>query len=134
MSSKSSNRFSKPDAKAAKGQEKRAWLGFVDIALTDEQRAIVAESVFGDEGALSFLQEMTEDGYKISVVEDPAHNCYVATATGSHPQNINCGYSLTARGPNVVGCLASLAYKHIALCDGGIWTNFSNSTTKSSWG
>jgi len=134
MSGTSSGRYSKKSASQAKPAEKSAWLGFIDIALSDEQRAIVAELNFPDESAISFIVECTSDGYKVSIVEDPAHSCYIASLTGQHPDNVNKGFTLTGRGPTVLGALASLAYKHLTLCDGGLWSNFASSAAKSSWG
>lgn len=134
MSGTSSNRHNKPQPKAPKTAEKTPWLGFVDIPLSDEQRALVSELNFSDESALSFMEEVCEDGYKVSIVQDTAHQSYIATITGQHADNLNKGYSLSGRGPTVVGALASLAFKHCDLCDRGIWTNFSGSSAKSAWG
>jgi len=134
MSGKSSERFTKPGGKQSASKEARPWLGFIDIALSDEQRAIVSEMNFPDESALSFLEELCEDGYKISIVQDKQHKSYIATATGQHADNLNQGYSLSGRGPTVIGAVAALAYKHVQLCDRGVWANFAGSTTTSAWG
>jgi len=108
--------------------------GFIDIPLSEDDKASLAAANFEESDAFSFIEEMLEDGYKISISADPAHSSVIATAIGRGADNQNDGYALSGRGPDVLGGLASLAYKHITLCDRGIWTNRSDSTVASKWG
>jgi hypothetical protein len=134
MSAKSSERHNRPATGSTQAKERAVWLGFVDIALSDEQRAFVSEMNFTEESAFSFLEELTDEGYKVSFTADTAHKSFITTATGSNPDCLNKGYSLSGRGPTLIGSLASLAFKHVTICDRGIWSNAAGSTAKSSWG
>lgn len=133
MSGRSSEHLQSRRGKARQAEGQVAWQGFVDVPLTDEDKASLAEGHFEAADAFSFLEEMVEDGYKVSVSQDAKNSCYVASATGRRPDDPNNGYTLTGRGPDVVGSLASLAYKHITLCERGAWSNRANGTGASAW-
>jgi len=134
MSGASSERLAKQGRKGRPLKEPTAWMGFVDINLTDDDKASLAQQQFEAGDAFSFMEDLVEDGYKVSLSADSAHACYIAAATGSTDNNPNRGYTLSGRGPSPVGAVASLAYKHCTLCQQGVWTNFVGSTTASKWG
>lgn len=134
MSGTSSNEMSRRKRDKARSGADTAWLGFVDITLTDADKASLSEGHFEDSDAFDFMQELVDDGYKVTLSPDAAHSSCIATATGRLATNVNNGYSLSGRGPDVIGALAALAYKHINLCERGVWTNFSGSSTASKWG
>jgi hypothetical protein len=110
------------------------FLGFIDIQLSEADKASLDRAHFESEDAFSFIEEMLEDGYKISISSDPAHKSVIVTATGRNSDDPNYGYALSGRGADVVGGLASLAYKHITLCERGSWSNFAGHTEPSKWG
>ena len=134
MSGRSSERNGKGRSKGREGTLRGPWLGFVDIVLSDEDKASLSSMNFEDGDAFSFLEDMVEDGYKVSLSQDTAHDCYIAAATGSTDGNPNRGYTMAGRGPSLLGALASLAYKHRTLCQQGVWGNFIGSSESSKWG
>ena len=134
MSGRSSERVKRSNGKASGGQAQPSFLGFVDIPLSEADKASLDGLNFEPEDAFKFLEEMVEDGYKISISQDTAHSCYIATATGRNPNDPNYGYALSGRGADVVGGLASLAYKHVTLCQRGVWSNFTGNSSPSKWG
>jgi hypothetical protein len=110
------------------------WLGFVDVQLSDDQKRLLSGITLEPEDVFSFLEEMTEDGYKVSFSQDKAHSCFLAAATGQDPENPNYGYTLVGRGPSLIGAVAALAYKHRDLCDGGTWRNYNGNSETTAWG
>jgi hypothetical protein len=119
-----------------RGSKKAAsmWLGFLDIPLSEDDKARIPGMNFEGERAFDFIAEMVEDGYKITISQDKAHSCYISTATGQHTQTGNDSYSLTGRGPDAAGSLAALAYKHIILCERGEWANLAHSPADATYG
>lgn len=128
MSGRSSEGLSRRKGKGSRRDDDSTWLGFVSIDLSDTDRASLAQLHFEAEDAFSFLEEMCDDGYKVTVSEDGAHSCYICSATGRTPDNQNRGYTLSGRGKTFLGSVASLAYKHITLCERGAWTNYGGSS------
>jgi hypothetical protein len=125
---------SKRARKPRPNQDKVVWLGFVEISLTDDDKAALSEMNIADGPLFDFVEEMVGDGYKVSFSEDTAHTCYIASATGQKLGNPNAGHSLSGRGPSIFGALACLAYKHVTLCKSGEWSAYAGSTTSSKWG
>jgi len=130
MHDKTKTKPRKGDPKPGESQ----WLGFVDIPLSDADKARIPELGIEGERAFNFLEEMIEDGYKITLSQDKKHSCYIATATGQHTESGNDGYSLSGRGPSTAGAVAALAYKHICLCERGSWGSVAVVPTNSAYG
>jgi len=122
MSGASSERYAHKASKGKKKADLGGWLGFVDIPLSGDDRARLLTMNWSEETALSFLEECVNDGYKVSIVQDPAHACVIASLTGREHNFDNAGYTLSGRGPDFMGGLASLYYKHVVLCERGRWS------------
>lgn len=134
MSRRSSEELQRKRGRPAAAKAEQGWLGFVEVPLSDDDKASLAQGHFEAEDAFSFLEELANDGYKVSISQDAKNSCYIASATGRHPDDPNNGYTLSGRGPDVLGSLAALAYKHITLCERGAWANHTNGAATSSWG
>jgi hypothetical protein len=107
------------------------WQGFVDVSLDDNDRAIIQETLHASEfGPDEFLIDALEAGYKVSLSPDATHQCVVATLTGRSPHCPNVGYSLVARGPDIVGALCALDHKHTAICKRGKWLESGGAESK----
>lgn len=113
------------------------WIGFVDIVLTQEQKEELGQNYRMPDGRLlDFLVEVLEQGYKLSFSPDELHQCVIATLTGKSPDCVNVGYSLSARGPSLIGSIEAIAFKHLEICKGGRWETASKipSSQLSLWG
>jgi hypothetical protein len=99
-----------------------SWLGFVDLPLMEEEKqSLAAMSLEDCPDLLAFLERAIADGYKVSLVGDEKHSCVIMTLTGRGEGCENAGYSLSARGPDLVGALLVLDYKHRVICEEGRW-------------
>jgi hypothetical protein len=114
-----------------------SWVGFVDLPLTDTEKEHLQAFAPDDYPSFdAFLASVLEDGYKFSVVRDEKHACVIATLTGKGEGCVNAGYSLSARGPDFVGAVLVLWYKHVEICDGARWVGHeeARSSQLSLWG
>lgn len=114
-----------------------AWEGFVDIALTSQQKEHLASLEQDDlPDVWLFLVSVVEEGYKVSLVNDEKHACCIATLTGRGSGCLNAGFSLSARGPDVFDALVVLHFKHVVLCDRQVWAGHADANTNqlSLWG
>ena len=98
------------------------WQGFIDIPLKDADK----ERVQGDIGEGLFkleeaLLDFIEDGYKVSITGDYAHGAIIVAVTGRSEDCENKGWTLSGRGPDVLGATAVLWYKVYTLAEGGPW-------------
>lgn len=99
------------------------WKGFVDVQLSEDDKARIAGDVEG--GEIDFwkvLASWIDEGYKLSISPDTAHNCVIATITSRLDGDPNFGYSLSARGPNAEGAVAALYYKDHVILEDGLWS------------
>ena len=111
--------------KARSGTGKRYspdFLGFVDIALSDSDRADLAGFMSpGQVDIEKFLETVLEDGYKFSLAADYEHAACIATITGRSETCDNKGYALSARGPSPLEAIVVLWYKHSVKSNWGPW-------------
>lgn len=123
MSGTSSNAAHGKARKGTKSQYTDKFQGFVDIPLTPKDMdALEVYTAPGQVPIVEFLEQLSDEGYKLSISPDAAHNCVIATATGKSDDNPNQGYALSARGPSAEAALAVLWYKMVVLCHGDNWT------------
>jgi len=134
VSRRSSEEIERKRGRPSKAKAEQGWLGFVDVQLSDADKASLAQGHFEAGDAFQFMEEMVEDGYKVTISQDTAHSSYVASATGRLPDDPNNGYTLTGRGPDVIGSLAALAHKHIVICQRGSWRAVSGGSGTTTWG
>jgi hypothetical protein len=108
--------------------DKTGWEGFVDIPLTDDDRARIADDLSNltPGEALAFIDRWAAEGYKVGLSADPAHDCYIVSLTGKSPDCVNRGYTLVARGPDAFGAVVAMNYKHDGLCRGEEWAQGAN--------
>jgi hypothetical protein len=108
--------------RTAASRVKNGWQGFVELPLSrvDKERlAALGDEDYPDVG--TFLLEVLDDGYKVSFVKDERHSCVIATLTGKGDGCVNAGYSLSGRGPDLPGAILVLHFKHLVICESGIW-------------
>ena len=95
-------------------KQKSEWLGFVDCALTDEEKKEArGQNVW--EGIDAWLDELVKVGYRLVVSFDVQHDCAVASLTCTDGNSGNAGFTLTGRGPDAEGALQMLVYKHFVV-------------------
>lgn len=104
------------------------WQGFVDMHLTDEDRvALDGYLARIGEDVWEHLETLVLDGYKVSITPVSDKSMVVVTLTGREKQNPNFGYSLTGRGPDLLGAMAAVLFKHVVVCEEGVWANLAPS-------
>lgn len=107
---------------------------FVEINLSEEDKAdfkkLYAEH---PSNLLNSLDEMTKNGYKVSLTYDTSNNCVIASLTCKEPLDANFNYILSARSSDTYEALALVLYKHYYLSDDGDW-GAETRTNARSWG
>lgn len=102
---------SKPRKKAK--QTADTFKGFVNINLGDEdQLLIVGHIEINDLHVLNALEDLTSDGFKVSLTIDARSSSYIATAIGTAaaaPGNI--GWALSAFADSLENAVFALHYK-----------------------
>lgn len=112
-----------------------AWGGFLNVRLTDEQKAQFDEwraSV----GAQfwSSLADIVAEGMKLSLVYDAENECFVATFTGALTGSPKFREASSSRAGTWEEAVALMVFKHEVLAVNG-WGDFRpKSKTFMSWG
>jgi len=100
-----------------------AWRGFIDIDLTDADKDVVRDMSTEAEDVLGIVAELVEDGNKLTLSNDAAHNSYVAAVTSRNAASPNAGLTLSGRGSTLWKAVNALWYKYASLAEGGAWEN-----------
>lgn len=102
-----------------KQSTRNSWeVDFVNVSLSKEQKLEVAKWDVKGEVTFDTITRLVDDGYKLSISADKAHDCvgaYLtegASATGARKR------CLSARGPDFFGALRSLIFKHSIILEG----------------
>jgi len=113
--------YVKPNGKSK--PKRAAWQGFVDIDLGPDHKDAIRDLSTDPLDVMGLVAELVEEGYKVSLSNDSAHNSYICAITQTDPGQPNAGYTLSGRGSTLEKAINSVAYKHFTLADGGWWKN-----------
>jgi len=116
------------DEKKAKAAAKRAaakkqkveWQGYVECYLNKNQKEELAGMDCElDYPLLPIIEELTAEGYKISLSYDTAQGTATVTLYDQNPDSEFAGYALSGRGSSIRNAWASTCYKHfLVFADG----------------
>lgn len=67
------------------------------------------------------LTDIVEAGYKLGISWSDKMSCYCATLTPTGKDSVNAGYVLSGMGKTPILALACVCYKHVVLCEKGVW-------------
>jgi len=98
--------------------DKVDWVGFVSCELTAAHKDDLAAGVVTYEEAWDEIDALLYDRYKLSIVRDDAHDCYVVSLTCNKVGDSNAGLTLSARGGTMVNAVRALIFKHRKIMDG----------------
>lgn len=91
---------------------------WVNVPLTDDHENEIIRWNPDDATLLSAIIQMVELGHSWGCKDDARGNGYMAFATGTRPDCPNAGHGLSAFSADPRDAIASLVYKHVAICDG----------------
>lgn len=113
---------------AAKGAAQAdGWKGFVNVELTDEQKAD-AKRLLGDgERLWDNLLSLVEENHKLTISHDDMRSAYNVSITCKARGNPNEGLTLTGRGGSFIAAAVSLWYKHDVVLQ-GVWGRATTNT------
>lgn len=119
----------------AKAQARNSWeVDFVSVELSKEQKDLLRKWDVKYEATVDEISRLVDDGFKLSVWGDKAHDCCGATLTSPKQTDGTRQKCLSARGPDFLSALKSLCYKHLIVLD-GVWSVLDNSSDPDSrWG
>jgi len=115
----------------AKKKQTMEWGGFLNVRLSDEQKAQfeIWCREMGDDVWELFLQALMQ-GMKLSIIYDPEADTYTASLTNS--PRCSCGvssmYVLSAFAQNWHTAIALVLFKHYQIL-GGTWEHYRPSRT-----
>jgi hypothetical protein len=117
-----------------KPSDKAEWFGFINIKMTELQETSFHEL---DDEFLFWLRDQLDialtQGFKLSVVMDADHDCYIATLTGKINPETDSRACLSARNASMQSACDLLSYKHF-VCLAGDWGKYQPSTGKIKFG
>lgn len=105
--------------KKTQAAARNTWeVDFVNVSLSKEQKENLKR--WDVKGELTFDQvtKLVDDGYKLSISADKAHDCvgaYLTTPPDVAGTRKRC---LSSRGPDFFGSLRALMFKHLIILDG----------------
>jgi hypothetical protein len=114
---------SKADSsKTGKGKQKVEWKGYVNLSLSEEQKAGFGVWAADTDIWENAVPTLIERGYVLSVAYDDYNQSVVAGLYCVNVADENAGWKLTARGEYPDVALARLIYIHLVLLEGN-WSD-----------
>lgn len=114
---------SKTDSpKTGRGKKKVEWKGYVNLSLTDGQKAGFSAWIVGTEIWENAVPTLIEGGYVVSIAYDDYNQSVVAGLYCVNPDDPNAGWKLTARGEYPDVALSRVVYIHLVLLEGN-WSD-----------
>jgi hypothetical protein len=113
----------KSDRNATNGVKKPdgALPSFVRCELSESNRDVVRKGILTPEVALDFIESLCLQGVKVSLSYEVQNDAFGVYATGGQVSRPEFkGLCLTARGPDAIGAVTALNFKHSELL-GGDW-------------
>jgi hypothetical protein len=105
---------------------RNSWeVDFVNVSLSKEQKLEVAKWDVKGEVTFDIITKLVDDGFKLSISADKAHDCVGAYLTEGPNSSGNRKRCLSARGPDFFGALRSLVFKHSIILEGD-WGDIEN--------
>lgn len=93
---------------------------FVDIKLTQEQKAAFLGQRHTAEELVGFLQAVADDGYRVGCSWNAESQSYTVSMTCRNAESVNNGLCVTSFAKDVSTAIALAWYKHDVVC-GGDW-------------
>lgn len=90
---------------------------FVDIKLSQEQKAEFLRTHYTVEELLTFLQSAADDGYRVGCAWNGESQAYTVSMTGRAEGNPNNGLCMTSFAKDMLTAIGLVCYKHTVVCD-----------------
>ena len=123
-----------PSLQPYKSDSDADWFGFINIRVSDSQE-VEFKSLNSE--YLQWLRDQLDQalilGFKLSVVMDVEHDCYIATLTGCVTRGLQSRACLSARNDTMQGALDLLIFKHVVILQSD-WGKYQPSTGKVKFG
>jgi hypothetical protein len=110
-------------AQKQKKVEVQPWeVQFVQCELGKDDKDRLEKWDTGAAETIVILERLVQDGFKLSVWGDKLHDCCGASITEPVRESGDRKRCLTGRGPDFIGAMRAVAYKHAIMLDGD-WGN-----------
>lgn len=118
---------------AKPADEKVQWQGFVNVHLTRTEKDHVKQHALDADGAVQFIADATEAGYKVSWTYTEKPGFYTVTLYGNRPGHPNAGWAMSLRHADLLVALSAL--HHVAGEDGlnSDWSERFDTTNGHDW-
>lgn len=99
--------------------QRNSWeVDFVNVSLAKDQKENLKKWDIKGELTFDNVTRMIDDGYKLSISADKAHDCVGAYLTSPSSPNGERKRCLSSRGPDFFGALRALMFKHLIILEG----------------
>ena len=131
--SKSATNKTNTSGKSSDNGDRKGPPAFIQYRLTEDElvQAKNAADNYFDVGEI--IAQFIEEGYKFSASHDSYGGGTQCFVTPSSSENINFGFTLSARAPNLLSAVAVLCWKHYTLF-GKDWPKGEVSQKGQGWG
>jgi len=103
--------------KSSRQPDKAVWKGFVPCELNSKRKEQFREWSPNVEAVEDYIERFVAPGYKLSFSIDTYHDCVQVSYSCSSIGDPNCGWTLTARGNDLLKALAVLLFKHVVILE-----------------
>jgi hypothetical protein len=101
---------------------KAKWQGFVNIALTKEEKKAIKAQLLEEATGFEFLMNVVTDGYKSSISYSVPEDTYTVSLTGLYQGKPNAGITMSMRHKELITALTALSWCHEQAGTFGEWS------------
>lgn len=101
------------------------WKGFIDIALTSDQKDRVRALSSEPDDVLGIIGDFVDNGFRVTLSRDARGGGFICSVTATRATDPNAGFTLAGRGGSLARAVNALYFKHVVVAQEGLWSNVS---------
>jgi len=100
---------------------KAVWKGFYNVYLTAADKKAIKQLDLEKQPPDRLVQELSENGYKVSVTYQPKQDYFTVTAYAHLADHVNAGYACSCRHADLATAIAGIWFTVAEKGDWGAW-------------
>jgi hypothetical protein len=113
----------KPSKKPVVRPSNPNFRGFLNITLSDEDKAIIKATAYDLSAWATDLDKWVDNGYKFTFSDDSYNHCFQVIGTPQQQGHVDFGIMMTGRGSTAIKAFKQWVYIQTRLIGESSWTD-----------
>lgn len=116
------------------GNGENGFRGFIRHTITNEEKARYDGWGYSDDDLWADIQRLVDSGYSVSFKWDEYNEAHQCSFKCSNKKDVNDGWCMVARAPDIYNAIRLALYKHLVLMEGDWSAWHEREREKGGWG